>query len=408
MKRKSSQEFRDETNSKIFNIKPFLQEDFIEILYQPHTLTVLFAAISIVAYYAIYDISSSTDVNIRRGIVAIFFIFLVYCAIQLRDGFLLRPHPIIWRIVRGIGIIYCSVLVFLLFQTRDDTRQFLKYFYPNLGVPLEEKSYANDCRLYTPENPNSIFFNFKNTLWDEYAVAHAVGYILKALLVRDLKLLWCISIGFELLEITFQHVLNNFHECWWDHLFLDILGCNLFGIIIGLNICNFFKIKRYPLWIGITKIKTTPGKIKRALEQFTPYNWTSYEWEIFSTAPAIREYYEFISNRKCQRIGDAAWIALLGLILEFLICVKYGRGLFKEPFPSYIWIPWTIFFTLGSIWCFLFFYFKKKSKFFKISLNLLITLAFLSLLFMSLAGLEEFKYGRKQFDQIEKILMRLF
>jgi phosphatidylserine synthase 2 len=72
-------------------------------------------------------------------------------------------------------------------------------------------------------------------------------------------------------------------RCWWDHIFLDILGCNLLGIYIGLSICNFFEIKQYPLWIGITKIKTTSGKIKRALEQFTPYNWTSYKWEIFSS-----------------------------------------------------------------------------------------------------------------------------
>jgi phosphatidylserine synthase 2 len=93
---------------------------------------------------------------------------------------------------------------------------------------LDEKSYAHDCRLYTPENPHSIFFNFKNTLFDEYAIAHAVGYILKAVLVRDLKLLWCISIFFELLEVTFQHWLTNFHEFSLISLILDVGGITSF------------------------------------------------------------------------------------------------------------------------------------------------------------------------------------
>ena len=128
----------------------------------------------------------------------------------------------------------------------------------------------------------------------------------------------------------------------------------------------------------------------------------------FLAAPAIREYYEWISNPKCERIGDAAWIALLGLILELLICIKYGRGLFNVPFPNYIWIPWSIFIILSSIWCFLFFYFKKKTKLFEIFLNLLLTFAFLSLFFMSLAGLEEFQYGRKQFDDISNFLIKIF
>ena len=30
-----------------------------------------------------------------------------------------------------------------------------------------------------------------------------------------------------------KHWLPNFWECWWDHLFLDLFGCNLIGIILG-------------------------------------------------------------------------------------------------------------------------------------------------------------------------------
>ena len=44
---------------------------------------------------------------------------------------------------------------------------------------------------------------------------------------------WFISIAFELCELTFQHWLPNFNECWWDSWVLDVLVCNAIGIYAG-------------------------------------------------------------------------------------------------------------------------------------------------------------------------------
>lgn len=44
---------------------------------------------------------------------------------------------------------------------------------------------------------------------------------------------WFISIAFELCELTFQHWLPNFNECWWDSWVLDVLVCNAIGIYTG-------------------------------------------------------------------------------------------------------------------------------------------------------------------------------
>lgn len=74
----------------------------------------------------------------------------------------------------------------------------LKFFYPELGKQLPERSYAADCRVYTPEHPTSRFGNIQDTLYDEFVLAHTIGYIAKALVFRDAKLCWMISIGFEL------------------------------------------------------------------------------------------------------------------------------------------------------------------------------------------------------------------
>ena len=114
-------------------------------------------------------------------------------------------------------------------------------------------------------------------------LAHIIGWWGKAILIRNQPLLWVLSIGFELMEVsffileihllwfpfsvwvdclllcpwsiwsslydqsslvftvdwilcwsfqlTFRHMLPNFNECWWDSIILDILICNWFGEI---------------------------------------------------------------------------------------------------------------------------------------------------------------------------------
>jgi len=67
--------------------------------------------------------------------------------IQFRDGPFIRPHPAFWRIVLGINLLYELALVFLLFQDLGTARTMMTYIDSNLGVPLPEKSYAEDCAL---------------------------------------------------------------------------------------------------------------------------------------------------------------------------------------------------------------------------------------------------------------------
>ncbi|KAG6497268.1 hypothetical protein ZIOFF_045166 [Zingiber officinale] len=84
-------------------------------------------------------------------------IFMCKCGIRVifMHLVLIRPHPAIWRLVHGMAIVYLVALTFLLFQNRDDARQFMKYLHPALGVELPERSYGADCRIYVPENPKN-------------------------------------------------------------------------------------------------------------------------------------------------------------------------------------------------------------------------------------------------------------
>ena len=101
-------------------------------------------------------------------------------------------------------------------------------FDKKLGVPLPERSYADDCRVYTPENENSKFSNITESV-DVFVLAHFLGWTFKTWIFRNNVMAWICSIGFEIMEWTMEVWLDNFAECWWDHLVLDMFGCNLIG-----------------------------------------------------------------------------------------------------------------------------------------------------------------------------------
>ena len=47
----------------------------------------------------------------------------------------------------GVNLLYELALVFLLFQDLNSARSMMKYIDPNLGKPLPEKSYAENCEF---------------------------------------------------------------------------------------------------------------------------------------------------------------------------------------------------------------------------------------------------------------------
>lgn len=430
---------------------PFLTEPFIEAFYKPHTATILILAIASLTYFAFLRETFTYEQNVKRGITAMILMFLTYCFAQLRDGVMRRPHPAFWRLVTGVGIVYLMALVFLLFQSRDNARQLFTYLFPSLGVELPERSYADSCAVYTPEDPDSNFKNLKDTILDEFILAHVIGYIGKALLFRDLKMCWILSISFEIVEITFQHIMENFKECWWDHVIIDVLICNNVGIMIGLWISNKFCEYREYEWIGIDNIPTVQGKITRVFKQFTPYYWTSYRWEIFESwkrflyfmgllifmnlveinafflkyilwipprnplntyrlilwffigMPAIREYYMYVVDPECKRLGANTWIAAGIVATESLISFKFSTGLFTTPTPPHIWVNWLICIAFFIPWFILHFFVfgaerARRNRLVRFVLNVLLTLSMIPFVVMFLTGLPDVQLYRAEFD----------
>jgi len=193
---------------------------------------------------------------------------------------MVRPHPVMWRLVHGVVVVYLLALVWLLFQDLDAARLSLKHLYPELGVDLGERAYGADCRLFTPEQPNKMA-NLWATIFDEFVLAHTFGWIAEALVLRHYGMLFTVSIMYELMELTFQHWLPNFNECWWDSWILDVALCNNLGIFLGMWLVKSFRGRKYH-WSGISHKKTVAGKVARGLGQFLPYYFDDLQWQWMS------------------------------------------------------------------------------------------------------------------------------
>jgi phosphatidylserine synthase 2 len=315
--------------------------------------------------------------------------------VEFRDGIFIRPHPVFWRLVLGISVLYQMGLVLVLFQTKSDARFLLTFLDDKLNVPLRERSYADNCDL----NLDTL----KNQVFDEFVLAHVLGWFGKSIIIRDYWFCWILSVMFEVMEYSLQHQLPNFAECWWDHWILDVLVCNWLGIWAGMKTCEYLEMKTYS-WRGIYDIPTYRGKIKRTVQQFTPHSWTRFEWAptdslfrygmvifmlamfllaelnsfylkyllwlepphwlnigrlvfyFFAGIPATREMYQYISDPECKRVGVQTWLTAAAILTEFMIILKFSQGEFPESAPFHIVVLWTVFlsaivgFALWRFW----------------------------------------------------------
>ncbi|KAK0221482.1 phosphatidyl serine synthase-domain-containing protein [Armillaria fumosa] len=356
-------------------ITPFQErhDTSVEFFYKPITLSALAVGLALLAYVATtQDVLKEGRDKRRVGVYASILSFLMFSMIQFRDGPFIRPHPAFWRAVLGVNLLYELALVFLLFQDLDSARGMMTFLDPVLGVPLPEKSYAEDCSLGWTTIWNAL---------DVFCVAHALGWFGKAMILRDYWFCWILSIAFELAEYSLQHQLANFAECWWDHWVLDVLICNWVGTYLGMKVCQYLEVKPYE-WRGLRQHRGLRSKARRVLSQFSPHDFTAFKWgtassfghyiivvlllAVFLAAelnpfylkallwmepdhpivimrlagvflcalPAVRELYQYINDpRRAVRMGQHVWLLLATILTELLVIRKWSVGVFTDPFP---------------------------------------------------------------------------
>ncbi|XP_072042246.1 phosphatidylserine synthase 1-like [Amphiura filiformis] len=377
----------------------------LEFFYKPHTITLLLIAIVTTFYFAFTNTHEDNSVqNIFNGLKCLAFFFLILSLLAFPNGPFTRPHPALWRIIFGCSVMYLLLLVFVLFQSYTDVRRMMEAAFPD----LQQNKYSVLDRQYAVNCSDVSFYR----LWqaaDWFAFSHFAGWILKAGLMRHYGICWTISIMWELTEVAFIHLLPNFSECWWDSLIMDVLLCNGLGIWVGMKICKKLEITEFH-WDSIKNIRTTSGKIRRAVLQFTPASWTHVRWLdpsssymrviavyilivftqiaelntffikhifLFSpdhplgviriclivsmSAPTLRQYYTYVTDPRCKRVGTQLWVFTAVTLIEFLICVKFGVDVFSQLIMRnvIIWLVVQLLMVLICLYVAVFFFQRR-------------------------------------------------
>jgi len=376
-----------------------------------HTITVLIFLIGCLVYVAFFDHggeNNTSDLNSKRGLLAALYFWLALGMTIMPDGPFSRPHPIIWRLMFAMSIVYELLLIFLLFQSPRDARRLLKHLDSSLGEPIPEKNYGGNCRIYDHESPEDPYHNLKDKM-DIFIFAHAGGYWCKTLIFRDWWLTTVISVTFEFMEYTLEHQLPNFSECWWDHWILDVLICNGGGTVLGLYTLRYLSMKTYN-WRGLFNIPTYRGKIKRIFAQFSPSGWIEFTWNplsslerwlavagiillflltelntfylkfvlwvppenplnfarlgfiLFWGAVGLRECFQLLDDPECDRLGRQSWVLLAIIATEFLVCIKFGWSTVTKPLPRAIAMWWALGLALFIIYTVIKFVIFKPTK----------------------------------------------
>ena len=373
---------------------PFLYESHVNLM-----LVIIAAVIMVLPFYL------ESEASLSKALVKS---FPYCCAMLLTVGMVafphgpfIRPHPLVWRVLFGLSIIYLLFLTALLFLSADQARSLLNLFDSRVGIPFELPSYVEDCSLTV------------SNLWskmDIFVPAHFFGWLVKALMIRHRVLLWTFSICWELLEVSLIYAVPNFAECWWDVLILDILVCNGLGLEFGLYLCNYLEHKRYA-WTGVLEHKTLVAKIKRAALQFTPESWTTVKWESTNTVtrffqvqgllflglvlelngfmlklnlyvptehpwfslrsilvvligmPSMRQYYLYCVDSRVNRLGSQAIVAILICFAEVSLTLKTVSPVLFNPPPinKYMWAGFAL--VYGLVCAFLLLRYRKDKKY---------------------------------------------
>eukprot|EP00047_Mylnosiga_fluctuans_P002761 m.225813 g.225813 ORF g.225813 m.225813 type:complete len:486 (-) comp11323_c0_seq1:1764-3221(-) len=400
------------------------EESFRSDLYEsekPRSILFLTLAVAIVIYVAFtrdtkagedgYDLRSNAQAAFMAGTA----FFCVYGAVQFRDSLMVRPHPMIWRVIHALGVIYVIILCVLLVQTLDSARSIVRLLSPQEietfkpADPFVQASTVNHCELSWP--------SLHRQLTSPWMVSHFLGWMGKMCLFRDVKFVMVASGLFELAELTLQFIIPEFKECWWDSLFLDFLGANLLGIIIGNFLIKFLNSRNYD-WLDEYVEPESPStaatrksvpKIERYIDMLMPFSWSEYRWQFFSTParfmgalmmmvgqlaidlnsffllhmlqipvsnrlnhmrliliallsfPALSEWYAYTTG-VMHRLGPNIWLSLCLIIVECLIVLKFSLSIeqFQRLPPLNIVLPWLLCILFASL--FVVFYYQSRLR----------------------------------------------
>lgn len=314
--------------------------------------------------------------NIGWAMIAIFIVFCWHRTWKPNMYELFKPYERIWRFLREFMNAYLYILIFVYFMNPYDARKMWSFVESRLGKPVtkEYHTYDDDCEV--------TWYNIVDNM-DHYFLAHFTNWFLAAVILRDAPLLHFWSILDEILELSAQHRLPHFRECWWDHVFHDVLITNTPGIILGLKFCDFLGLKKYD-WLGRKGAKSISewrvwhdhfrfGGIFQlyfliSANFLTGFFMINALWIPPLSIPTVTRMYIWflignISFKEGYEIAEARsnpethfdhkespnrWITYGIVVMEIAISLKYERNAgnltYEQDMPAVAFYGWLLFF----------------------------------------------------------------
>jgi len=375
--------------------------EFVERPRQLVVLTAVVGAVALGAFLSSWGEACADEGSRFRLTVAVMsFCFLVHCFLQCRDTLLVRPHPGVWRVVHGLGMLYLLFLAFLLCQDRADALRYVRLLAPDVAR-LEAQAEAS--ALHTAQDCGFSVPRLVEEFTEVWFYAHVLGWWGKMCIFRNWTLCMILSIGFEVLELSLTWLIPQFNECWWDSLISDAVIANMSGMYAGHLTLRFLETHQFN-WGGYQP------RLQRALGRFYPLSWSRWEWEALGSfkrftqvlvlvlltlaaelnafmflnamdvpkesrlnaarlllvaavgVPAAHEYYEYVTNPVSGRLGQNMWVFFGMIQLEWMMWAKFANQSFMDHMeapPVDITCIWVLSLGLFATWALLFFSLSK-------------------------------------------------
>ncbi|CAD8049084.1 unnamed protein product [Paramecium sonneborni] len=323
----------------------------------------MFWTFTTIIIYLAYNNDEGLEVNSKRGVLAAMLFIAMIGSLKPSDPFG-EKYGAIFRIQLWLSVTFIAILVFLGFQNEKDGRYLMSLGDHRLGKPVTKDMHTYD------DNCEFEWINIVDNL-DHYYWGHVINWLLATFLVRDFWFLNFWSVLDEIIELSWQHKLPHFRECWWDHVLLDVLLSNTVAIIVGMFIIKKFKFQQYS-WFAKDTF-TNPKKFEAVLiviiviignflNNFFLMNqlWVPPKcwmvvyrlliWFMLGHS-AFRELHNSITDS--QQSYQLRYLTYFTIVIETLISIKFlpdCGNLQNENTPIYIWLPWFIVALLSFLW----------------------------------------------------------
>lgn len=331
--------------------------------------------------------------DIWEGLSVASFVLLTVGVLVFPTGPFTYPHPVVWRLLFGVSLLYLLALDFVLFQRYRYVRAIIASASTDpLIEEISNSTAAAAAFLSDEEDECALSFRSVWTKVDSSALHQTVCWMVKAIVVRDSSVLWVLNFLQALTETHVRTLLpptanesgcsnssSSSSCCWWQSLALDPFVFNAVGIHAGMYVCKKLEMMELQ-WDEIISLKNTAARLKRAVLQFTPEAWSRIRWldldathykrfvgavalllgvqlmdlngvflqHVFRLparhslvvarivllsligAPSVQQLYLYITGRSYGRLGSQCWVYFAIVLSELVVLAKFGKEVMSE------------------------------------------------------------------------------